>query len=114
MMRQYQIIHKDGEKYLANMDGDILYTVTGIPNSMIDAACKNGSYYNWHLFSITPPRKSLHTDKQYNIGTWMKEGDNVIDILMKHPKRTYNECLFMAKLSGLAIVDGVVVKEQES
>lgn len=112
MLRRYQIIHQDGEKYLANLKGDILYTVTGIPNCMIAAACETGQYYDWHAHSITPPKtRGMRSEPTYNKGAWIREGDNVVDVMMAHPKRTYKEMLFMASLEGLQIVDGIAVKK---
>ena len=105
-MTDYMIIERDGMKYVANADGDILYDATGIRNERIAAMVRNKEYVNWRLCALAieaPNTRGMGGEKIYNKGTWFKEGDFIFDILKKHPKRTYADCLLVASMEGFRI-----------
>lgn len=100
------IIERNGCKYLANADGDILYECGNLTNSRIIAMVKNGEYVNWRLYHLAmepPNTRGMGVEKIYNKGTWFKEGDFIFDVLKKHPKRSYKDCVAMATMEGLRI-----------
>jgi hypothetical protein len=112
-MTDAMIIEKGADKYLANGNGDILYDVTGIPNSQVLAAVRNGTYVNWRLYNLerdAPNTRGMHPERTYNKGRWFEEGDFIFDILKKHPKRTYADCVLMAKMEGLVIGDNGILR----
>jgi hypothetical protein len=105
-MNSYTLIEKDGCRYVANMRGDILYDATGLSLSRIAAMVKNGEYVNWriHHLAMEPPNtRGMGQERTFNKGKWFNEGDNVLDVMVKHPKRTYKDCVLMATMEGLRI-----------
>ena len=99
------IIERDGCKYLANANGDILYECGNLTNSRIIAMVRNGEYTNWRLYHLAceAPNTPGMGEKKYNTGRWFNEGDFIFDVLKKHPKRTYADCLLVAGMEGFRI-----------
>ena len=106
-MNSYTLIEKNGSRYVANMNGDVLYDATGISPQRIAAMVKNGEYVNWriHHLAMEPPNTpGMGAERRiYNKGKWFNEGDNVLDVMIQHPKRTYKDCVLMATMEGLRI-----------
>lgn len=106
-MTSYTIIERDGMVYVANINGDILYDATGLSRARIAAMVKNKEYVNWrvHHLAMEPPNTpGMGVERKVlNKGRWFNEGDNVIDEMAKHPKRTYKDCVLMATMEGLRI-----------
>ena len=99
------IIERNGCKYLANADGDILYECGNLTNSRIIAMVRNGEYTNWRRYHLAceAPNTPGMGEKTYNKARWFNEGDFIFDILKKHPKRTYADCLLVASMEGFRI-----------
>lgn len=103
-MTDYAIIERDGCKYVTNIEGDILYEATGISNARIAAMVRNREYVNWRIASMEAPNtRACYGEKKYNVGRWFEEGDSIFDVLKKHPKRTYADCLLIAASEGFRI-----------
>lgn len=105
-MTDYMIIERDGCKYVANVDGDILYEATNLTNSRIAAMVRNKEYVDWRRYSLAadvPNTRGMGQNRKLNTGRWFEEGDFIFDVLKKHPKRTYADCVLMATMEGLYI-----------
>lgn len=116
-MTDYMIIERDGCKYVANIDGDILYEATGLSNARIAAMVRNREYVNWRKYSLAieaPNTRGMGQDRVYNKGTWFKEGDFIFDVLKRHPKRSYKDCVTMAAAEGLVIGDNGILRKKVS
>lgn len=113
-MTDYMIIERDGCKYVANLDGDILYEATGLSNARIAAMVRNREYVDWRKYSLAidaPNTKGMYGEKTYNKNTWFKEGDFIFDILKKHPKRSYKDCVAVATMEGFVIGDNGIIRK---
>lgn len=117
-MTDYMIIERDGCKYVANINGDILYDATGLNNARIAAMVRNREYVNWRLYHTAleaPNTPGLGVERRkYNTGRWFEEGDFIFDVLKKHPKRSYKDCVAMATMEGLEIGENGILRKRVS
>jgi len=110
----FRIVHKDGTRYLVNKNGDYLYDVGDTPDELVREMCILRSYQNWKQWYSDPPNASrVKSERTFLKGTWYKEGDSLLESLIKYPKRTYHEAQLMASMDGLEFVDGVARRKQD-
>jgi hypothetical protein len=105
-LKNYRLKEEYGCTYVTNKNGDVLYEATGLTEGRIMAMARNGEYTDWrqHRLAMDPPNtRGMGGERIFNRGKWFEEGDNVVDVLEKHPKRTYKDCVLMATMEGLRI-----------
>jgi hypothetical protein len=66
--------------------------------------------YRWRQWSTQRDAPKVYQEKKLVQFHWFEEGDNVFAHMLEHPRRTLEECLFVARQEGFEVVDGVCVK----
>jgi hypothetical protein len=67
--------------------------------------------YRWTQHAIQGEAPRIRQERVEVQFHWFKEGDNVLQHIIEHPKRTLDEALFVARQEGFEVIDWICVKK---